>query len=61
MRIFPFLEYFIYATGKNEKDFQVGIKLQEAQNYVPKDIQNKNKFHFIQRSMRRDFFLQIIG
>ena len=43
MRIFPFLEYFIYATGKNEKDFQVGIKLQEAQNYVPKDIQNKNK------------------
>ena len=32
----------------------------KAQNYVPKDIQNKNKFHFIQRPMGPDFFLQIL-
>ena len=33
----------------------MGIKLQEAQNY---GIQNKDKFHFTQKFMEPDLFLQ---
>ena len=35
-------------------------KLREAQNYMPKGIQNKNKFYFIERSMEPDPFIQIL-
>ena len=38
-------------------NIQVGIKLREAWNYVTKGIQNKSKFHVIQKSMGPDPFL----
>ena len=59
--------FFINTAGKIEENwryfrtFKKALNCKKAQNYVPKSIQNKTKFHFIERFLGPDLFLQYFG